>query len=138
MGILFCALAPFFHDMITIPGEGLRWWVPVLGIEDFLTTTDGKVWGYSTYRVFLYMAGIQLALFLGWFIALHLARNKSYRFVLYFPTLLFGYQFLLVVFNLRATKLNDFNYKIVLIIALGMVLIGNFFFNKQNTENIGH
>lgn len=136
MGIFLCSLLPFLHDIITTETGKPKAWVPDLGIVDFLTMADGKVWGYSSYGVFLYLGGLQCTLFLGWLLALHFARNRSYRFALYFPTILFGYQFLLVVFNLRQTQLNDLDYKIILTLVLGIVLTLNFFLNKKNAGTI--
>jgi len=136
LGIVLCSLLPFIHDILTDEVGNSKGWVPNLGIVDFLTTNDGRVWGYSDYGIFLFIGGLHLSIFLAWFIALHLARFKPYRFAFFFPTVLAGYQFFLILFNFRSTKLNALSSKIVVFVVIGILLVLNFFLSKKRRKKL--
>jgi len=100
MGIVLCSLLPFLHDILTDNEVGNpKDWVPNLGIVDFLTLEDGTIWGFSDYGIFLFITSLYASVFLGWVIALYLAKNKPYRFAFLFPTILTGYQLFLISFS---------------------------------------
>ncbi|WP_155854973.1 hypothetical protein [Cellulophaga baltica] len=134
MGIIFCSLLPFVHDIITLPTGELQNWVPILGIVDFFSDSDNSFLGYSSYRVFLAIVGMQLSSFIAWFLVLEFSKGKSYRFVFIFPTAINGYQLLLMVFNLRKTVLNGWNYKIFILLLVGVLLILNFYLTNKNAK----
>ncbi len=137
IGIIGCLLLPFIHDLVTDDDGSLKGWVPDLGIRDLLREPDGGIWGYSSYRVFLALSGMQLFSFIGWCIALDLAKGKPFRFAILFPVAISGYQFLLVVFNLRQTSLNGWDYKFGIVMAIGVLLSLQFFLNKNNERTTG-
>ncbi|QXP51156.1 MULTISPECIES: hypothetical protein [Cellulophaga] len=134
MGIILCALLPFVHDIITTNTGELQKWIPNLGIVEGLTDSDGLFFGYSAYRVFLAIVGMQLSSFIAWFLVLDFSKGKSYRFVFIFPTVINGYQLLLMVFNLRQTSLNNWNYKIFILLLVGVLLILNFYLTDKNAK----
>lgn len=136
LGIIFISSLPYLHDLITIRGEGLAPWVPDLGIEKALTDADGKVMGFSSYRVFLYTMLIHLFAHVGWVGWMLDAKGKSYRFALLVPVILSGYTIALLLFNARATEFNEPDTKFYLTLFLSIIVILNFFINykRKNPE----
>ncbi len=136
LGIIFISSLPYLHDLITIRGEGLAPWVPDLGIEKALTDADGKVMGFSSYRVFLYTLLIHLFAHIGWVGWMLDAKGKSYRFALLVPVVLSGYTVTLLLFNARATEFNEPDTKFYLTLFLSIIVILNFFINykRKNQE----
>ncbi|ADV48861.1 hypothetical protein Celal_1550 [Cellulophaga algicola DSM 14237] len=134
MGIILCALLPFAHDIITTSTGELQSWVPNLRIIEFFSASDGSFLGYSAYRIFLALVGMQLSSFIAWLLVLEFSKGKSYRFVFLFPTVINGYQLLLMVFNLRKTPLNNWNYKIFILLLVGVLLILNFYLTDKNAK----
>ncbi len=136
LGIIFISSLPYLHDLITIRGEGLAPWVPDLGIEKALTDADGKVMGFSSYRVFLYTLLIHLFAHVGWVGWMLDAKGKSYRFALLVPVVLSGYTVALLLFNARATEFNEPDTKFCLTLFLSIIVILNFFINykRKNQE----
>lgn len=136
LGIIFISSLPYLHDLITIRGEGLAPWVPDLGIEKALTDADGKVMGFSSYRVFLYTLLIHLFAHIGWVGWMLDAKGKSYRFALLVPVVLSGYTVALLLFNARATEFNEPDTKFYLTLFLSIIVILNFFINykRKNPE----
>lgn len=131
LGIIFISSLPYLHDLITIRGEGLAPWVPDLGIEKALTDADGKVMGFSSYRVFLYTLLIHLFAHIGWVGWMLDAKGKSYRFALLVPVVLSGYTVALLLFNARATEFNEPDTKFYLTLFLSIIVILNFFINYK-------
>jgi len=131
LGIIFISSLPYLHDLITIRGEGLAPWVPDLGIEKALTDADGKVMGFSSYRVFLYTLLIHLFAHIGWVGWMLDAKGKSYRFALLVPVVLSGYTVGLLLFNTRATEFNEPDTKFYLTLFLSIIVILNFFINYK-------
>ena len=131
LGIIFISSLPYLHDLITIRGEGLAPWVPDLGIEKALTDADGKVMGFSSYRVFLYTMLIHLFAHVGWVGWMLDAKGKSYRFALLVPVVLSGYTIALLLFNARATEFNEPDTKFYLTLFLSIIVILNFFINYK-------
>lgn len=136
LAAIACSLLPFIHDIIANKEGVVRSWIPNLGVEIFLTDTEGYVLGYGSYDVFLFILGLYVSMFLAWFVALYFARFKPYRFAFFFPVVLFGYELFLNIFNLGETKLNRLNYKIIVFIILGILLVLNFFLNKKNQKKL--
>lgn len=115
--ILILSTLPYFHDIISTK-DGLKDWVPILGIERLLTGTDKSILGYSTYRVFLYtflIFSFGMVGFLKWFSS---TKHKFYRYALLGATISSIYHVMLIVFKLRRTVLNDPEYKL-----LGLALL---------------
>ena len=134
LGIIFISSLPYLHDLITIRGEGLAPWVPDLGIEKALTDADGKVMGFSSYRVFLYTLLIHLFAHVGWVGWMLDAKGKSYRFALLVPVVLSGYTVALLLFNARATEFNEPDNKFYLTLFLSIIVILNFFINYKRKK----
>ena len=133
--IICVSSLPYIHDLITIKGEGLAPWVPDFGLEKALTASDGKVMGFSSYRVFLYTLLIHLFAHIGWVGWMMDAKGKSYRFALLVPVVLSGYTVALLLFNARATKYNEPDTKFYLTLILSLIVIFNFFFNYKLKRN---
>ncbi len=121
MAIVGLSSLPYLHEVIT-NNEGVRNWVPVLGLERMLTDANGKVLGFSTYRMFLYTFLIFLFSGIGWFAWLYVSRRKAYFYALFVPVFLSFYQILLIVSGLRMTWANDGNVKLYLLLGLSIFL----------------
>ncbi len=134
MGIILCSLLPFIHDLLISDTGELKSWVPILGIVDLFSDSNGLFLGYSSYRIFLALVGMQLSSFIAWFLVLEFSKGKSYRFVFIFPTVINGYQLLLMVFNLRKTVFNGWDYKIFILLLVGVLLILNFYLTTKNAK----
>ena len=138
LGIVIMAMLPFIHDIITERGlDGVKSWVPVLGIEDVLTGTDDKIAGFKTYRVFIYTLGIHLFAHLGalgWFMD---AWRKKYRAWILVPVAITLYQLPVIISNWSNTSLNNPSIKLYISLGICILLALNFFFNNKqdNTNN---
>ena len=137
IGIIFLSSLPYIHDMITIRGEGLQSWVPDFGLQELLTDKNGKVMGFSSYRVFIYTLSIHLFAHIGWVGWMLDAKGKSYRFALLVPVVLSGYTVALLLFNARATEFNEPDTKFYITIVLSILVIVNFFINNRNKSSNG-
>jgi hypothetical protein len=135
LGILLATMLPYLHSVVSDQEGNPRKWVPNIGFVKNFTSTDGKILGYSTYEVFVYMASVNFSYMFAWLCALHFAQNRPYRFVLFFPAALSTYQFLIVIFNLRETQLNELSTKIVIVLIVALIIIINYFFNRTNERN---
>lgn len=134
--ILGLSTLPYFHELIT-DSEGLKPWVPVLGIEQLLTSESG-VLGFSTYRVLLYTFLIFLFSTIGFFGWYESAKNKFYRNFILLATASGTYHILLILFNLRRTFWNDPILKIVLLnIVLTFLLFQTFKKEQITPKRIG-
>ncbi len=123
LAILGLSTLPYFHEFITT-STGLRPWVPNFGIEQLLTDPNGSVFGFSSYRVFLYtfLIFVFAAIgFAGWYAV---AKHKFYRSAVLVVLLSGVYQLLLIVFHLRQSVFNETGFKWIglalLILALGI------------------
>lgn len=135
LGILIVSTLPYLHNIISTEDGKPKEWLPNLGIYETFASTDGIFLGYSSYGIFVYMASVSFSYLFAWFCALHFAQNRPYRFVFYFPVTLSAYQFLLVIFNLRHTQLNDLSSKVILVFVVALLCIFNYFLNKKNEGN---
>ncbi len=131
LGIIFLSSLPYIHDIITIRGEGMQLWVPDFGLEQWLTDSEGKVMGFSSYRVFIYTLSIHLFAHIGWVGWMLDAKGKSYRFALLVPVVLSGYTVALLLFNARATEFDEPDTKFYITMVLGILVIANFFMNYK-------
>lgn len=135
MSIVFISSLPYFHDVITIKGEGLKGWVPDFGLQELLTDSNGKVMGFSSYRVFIYTLLIHLFAHIGWVGWMLDAKGKSYRFFLLVPVFLSAYTVALLLLNARATGFNKFDTKLYITLGLSIILILNFFINRKTKKD---
>ncbi len=136
LGIVLAAMLPFIHDVLTTRGlDGVNSWVPVLGIEDALTGTDGKIVGFKTYRVFIYTLGLHLFAHLGslgWFMD---AYRKKYRAWILVPVAITLYQLPVIISNWSNTSLNTPSVKLYISLGICILLALNFFFNNKVENN---
>jgi 4-hydroxybenzoate polyprenyltransferase len=131
LAIVGLSTLPFLHDIITEMSEGVRSFVPVIGIEKALTDSDGYVLGFSTYRVFLYTLFVHLGMhiaFVGWWFA---AQGRRYRPILLLPVAMSLYQVLIIVSNSRDTKFNEPDTKLYILLGLCLLLGINFYYNNS-------
>ncbi len=134
--IIIVTTLPFFHDFITERGVGPRSWVPIVGAEDFLTDNNGKVMGFSSYRVFLYTVLLHLFAhigFLGWMMD---AKGKSYRIALLAPVILSGYTVIIFIFNAKETVFNAVSTKFYITIITTLVVFVFYFLDRRNKLNL--
>ncbi len=132
MVIIGLSTLPYFHDFITTE-NGLKTWVPVFGIENLLTDTNGRVHGFSTYRVFLYTLLIFVFASIGWAGWYRSAKDKFYGSALLLAMASGFYHVGLIIFNLRKTVWNDPTPKLLLLAVLFLVL--GYFSVKKNGIN---
>jgi len=129
---IFClSTGPYFHDIISISGEGVKDWIPKLGLENLLTDNSGLVWGFNSYRIFLLNLSLQVFAQIGWAGWLHDSKYKLYRPFLIVPVGLSLYQIILILFDQTAAFLNLPDTKLVLILGLGAFICYFYFFNNK-------
>lgn len=133
LAILVLSTLPYFHDIIT-DADGLKSWVPILGIENLLTDSNGKIFGFSTYRVFLYTLLLFVFASIGWLGWYQSAKRKFYGSPLLLVTISGIYQIVLILLNLKRTFWNDPTLKVSLLIAAFLTL--GFFYIKKKDFNI--
>jgi hypothetical protein len=121
LGIIGLSTLPYFHDFIT-DADGLMAWVPVLGIESFLTDSNNRILGFSTYRVFLYTFLIFVFASIGWAGWYRIAKNKYYSNALLLVLTSGVYHVFLMVFNLRRTVVNELEPKLIMLSSLFLML----------------
>lgn len=129
LAIIGLSTLPYLHDFIT-DSDGLKSWVPVLGIESLLSDSEGNVLGFSTYRVFLYTLLIFLFATIGWAGWYQSAKDKFYGSALLLAMSSGLYHVFLIVFELRRTVWNEPVPKVVLL-SLIFVVLGYFSIKKN-------
>tara|TARA_Y100001933_G_scaffold172174_2_gene170355 strand:+ start:53188 stop:54051 length:864 start_codon:yes stop_codon:yes gene_type:complete len=129
------SILPFFHDIITDRGTGLKPWVPVLGIEEFMTFQNGKIAGFGTYRAFLYFLQIHLFAHLGWLGAfIYYAHHiRKPRFFLLVPVVISLFSVVVIVLDWSEEGFNTPDVKFYTTVALGLLIALNFYFNNKRT-----
>jgi len=136
IGIIMVSTLPYFHDVITERGVGTRTSIPNLGIETFLTNSEEKVLGFSSYRVFLYTLFIHLFAhigFVGWMMD---AKGKSYRIALLVPVVLSGYTVIMLLLDAKESPLSNTSTKFFITIATTLVVFVLYFLDRRNKLNI--
>lgn len=123
MAILLLSSLPYFNDVITTQ-DGVREWVPNLGIEELLTDTNNRVLGFSSYRMLIYTLSIFVFSEIGWATWLLVTRRRPYHLALYVPFLFGLYQIFLILLDLRRTWANDWDVKLFLISGLSILFAG--------------
>lgn len=130
------AMLPFFHDIISEKGTGLKEWIPDLGIEEKLTDEKGKVNGYSSYRTFIYFLLLHIFAAIGWAgWAKDAKPGTPYKFFLLVPAVLSIYTSLVIFFNVRDTGFNKPNTKIFIILVINFILMVFFLYRYFKTQN---
>jgi hypothetical protein len=131
LAIVILSALPYIHDLITIRNVGPKSWVPDLGIEALLTDPDGRVLGFSSYRIFLYTFLLHLFAHIGWTGWFFDAKGKTYRTALLIPVALSLYQLTIILTDTRSTHLNAPDTKLYITFILGILLAINYFFNNK-------
>ncbi|WP_282053367.1 hypothetical protein [Maribacter luteus] len=130
MAILVLSSLPYFNDVITTQ-EGVREWVPNLGIKELLTDTNNRVLGFSSYRMLIYTLSIFIFSEIGWATWLYVTRRRPYHLALYVPFLFGLYQIFLILLDLRRTWANDWDVKLFLILGLSCLFAGIYLSGKK-------
>jgi len=127
------SLLPFLHELILDVDGNLFPWVPNFHIAESLTDSNGKVWGYSKYRVLLYFFLIQLYTLIAWIGWFSVAKSKRYRLAILMGVASSGYHLLLIITKSRKTSFNAFDIKLVATAILGIILflIWHFYAKKR-------
>ena len=135
--ITLIAMLPFIHDIITDKKDGIKSWVPDLGIEERLTyeNEEGKtkVMGYSSYRMFLYFFFEYSFTAIGWFLAFFYSKNRPFRAFLLLPAFIALYNLLILLFDYRETTFNEANTKIFIILVLSFLLMIRFLYRHYKS-----
>jgi len=131
LGILIISMLPYLHNILTYENGEPKNWLIDSGIIKALTWTDGYIFGYSTFSVFVYMVTINFTNLIAWFLCLHFAQGKPYRFVIFFPVVLSAYQFFIVIFNLRFTQLNELSSKVIVFLCVALLCLINFYIKSR-------
>lgn len=129
--IFVASTGPYFHDLITIRGIGIKEWVPQLGIENFLTDSEGYVWGFHSYRIFVLTLALQLFAQVGWAGWLHDAQYALYRPFLIVPTGLSLYQIIVILMDRTESYFNSPDLKLLLILASASIICYFYFFKNK-------
>ncbi|WP_430907288.1 hypothetical protein [Maribacter sp. 2-571] len=135
VGIILVSTMPYFHDVITAKAVGVRPWIPQVGLQELLTNSNGRVAGFSSYRVFLYNLFIHLFAhigFLGWMMD---AKGKYYRIALLVPVILSGYTISIFLLNAKVTDYNDTSTKFYITIAATIGVFVYYFLDRRNKLN---
>ncbi|MEM9363651.1 MAG: hypothetical protein AAGA43_13515 [Bacteroidota bacterium] len=91
-GLFLVATLPYLSALMAVSvGEiesHTREWVPDLGIEKFLTLSDGTVWGFVNYKVFLHELFINLMGLVLWSGCFFDSKSKLYMAFFLIPVIL--------------------------------------------------
>ena len=110
--IICISMLPYLHDLL-----------PIL--------PEGSVFGYSSWKAFLWSTSLYLFSHLGWLFSFHLAKGKPYRFAILIPVFLSLYQIIIIFTDQRSSAiLNGIDIKLFIVLILAILLIINFFRNK--------
>jgi hypothetical protein len=125
------SVLPYLHDIITMRGEGVKQWIPNIGLEELLTNSNGLVWGFNSYRVFLLSLSLQIFAQIGWAGWLHDSAYKLYRPFLVVPVGLSLYQIVILLFDQTKTYMNRPDIKLLLILGMGAIICYLYFFKNK-------
>ena len=131
LAIAFVSTFPYFHDIVTERFVGVKDWVPILGIEDFLTLGERDVWGFVSYRVLLLTLFVQMCaqiLWAGWWMD---AKYSLYKPFLLVPVGLSMYQITMIVMVKTDAYLNKPDFKLLLVLVFGIILGILYYFKNK-------
>jgi hypothetical protein len=129
--IFIASTSPYLHDIITARGIGVKDWIPQLGIENILTDTEGMVWGFGSYRVFLLSLSLQIFAQVAWAGWLHDSAYKLYRPFLVAPVGLSLYQIVVILLDQTDTSINRPDIKLLFIFTIGAIICYFYFFKNK-------
>jgi hypothetical protein len=92
--------------------------------------------GYSSLRVFLYLILTNIFGLIGWLLAYHLARGRSYRFTMIIPIMTQTYQIFIYMLNLKSTSFNEIDLKFYITFGLSLLVCIWYFKRKLQTKPI--
>ena len=136
LALILISTGPYFHDIITTSGVGVKAWVPKIGVESFLTDTEGYVWGFNSYRVFLLTISLHVFAQIGWAGWLHDSIYKRYRPFLLVPVGLSFYQIVVVFLDQTEAYMNRPDFKLLIILAIGALVCYLYFFKNKKYNTI--
>lgn len=115
--ILGVSVLPYMHDF-----EGFR------GVDGFS--------GFSSLRIGLFITLMFIVALSGWIVAFVNSRGKKYRFAILAPIFMLTFQLCIYLFDSRQHEINDFNWKVLvnLAIAITLVLINFLGGNEKSTR----
>ena len=131
LAIAFVSTFPYFHDIVTERFVGVKDWVPILGIEDFLTLGERDVWCFASYRVLLLTLFVQMCaqiLWAGWWMD---AKYSLYKPFLLVPVGLSMYQITMIVMVKTDAYLNKPDFKLLLVLVFGIILGILYYFKNK-------
>lgn len=131
-GIFLVSMIPYLYDIVTLPGEGVKDWIPVLGIEKLLTVSEGNVWGFNSYRAFIYTLMVQVFAQIGWVGLLMDSKYKLYMPFVWVPVGLTLYQILLIIVQRSETHFNHPDNKFYLTLAIAFSAAVFFLYKNKN------
>lgn len=112
--IIGISMLPYLHDLLP-------------------NLPEGEIFGYSSWKSFLWSTSMYIFSHLGWLFAYYLAKGKPYRFAILIPVFLSLYQIIIIFANLRGSAvLNGISAKLVITFFISILLIINFFKNNRN------
>ncbi len=132
-GLWAMSLLPFVYDLVTDSAGSVRSWVPDLGVESFLTDSQGMVRGLRSYRLLLYLFGTYLFSHLGWLGWFMDGKGRQYRPFLLVPAALSLYQIIVILMSWRETDFNTPNIKLYITLCLAILLAVNFYYNNRRS-----
>ncbi|PIB39079.1 hypothetical protein BFP75_00965 [Maribacter sp. 4G9] len=135
VGIVVVSTLPYFHDVIT-DQSGTREGIPIIGAEELFTDSQGKIMGFSSYRIFLYTLMIYLFAhigFVGWMMD---AKGKFYRIALAVPVILSGYTVAVILFNAKETTFNSTSTKFYITIAATIGVLAAYILDHRSKLNL--
>jgi hypothetical protein len=138
--IIAATTLPFLHDILTERSGEIRSWVPIVGMQNFFTDSNGDVLGFWNYRVFTYTIMLHIYAHLGWlgaFVYFYYPKLRKVRSFLLVPVALSFYSIIIILLNWQGKGFNQPDVKFYITIVLSILLAINYFFNhKKEREGI--
>lgn len=135
--VITAATLPFLHDILTERSGEIRSWVPIVGIENFFTDSNGD--GFWNYRVFTYTIMLHIYAHLGWlgaFIYFYYPKLRKVRSFLLVPVALSFYSIIIILLNWQGKGFNQPDVKFYITIVLSILLAINYFFNHKKDREL--
>lgn len=111
MLLVFTATLPFLHD--------------------FLEPSTSPIFGFKSFRVFIYISSVNIFSVLGWYLFFIHAKGKKYRFAILVPLLIQAYQVIMYIFNLKKTEVNAVEFKFIAVLFAAILFTILFFKGRK-------
>jgi len=130
-GLLFIvSLLPYSHDIINTKSEGLRWFIPNLGIEQLLTFNN-SVMGYHNYRIFVFIMMIHVFAQIGWAGWFFDARNRLFRPFILVPVIFNMWEITILIMRGQDSGFNKPDWKLYAAIIFSILIAVNLYYNSD-------